>query len=882
MPQQLDSVLIGYASAYDMRDRSDQRARTLRALGHIYRQRMDIDADRKTVAEAAKEIRSVLDLERGFDPETFAGLAKALYPSADDVALGTTMLKVPVAMTIAGLSPLLGAPLGITAALAGLGVIADGAISQFGSEALRNILPRASDEQVVGITAWAVKKMADLAAADPKILELALDLNKTGYLDINLSQPGGQSLGKLPSSLRNIVKPHVAIGPDTAVPKAVETQAAVRDELKTVVERLQLETDKFIDVARRERNKAIRAIREAEAQRQVQYIAQELIGAGVVGNVLLSSFGPDLAGIGAKLQGFAQTGASIFVALSTPGLGPFALAGVLSNSATTLLNLFGDQPDPLLTALQPLSAKLDRVIERLDVIAEQQARILDMLKRIYSGIAANRDLLIEVNAQLSKLGRGNIESAIALDRGAFDYSRDRLGILLKNHSPDAIKSDNELMERYTDGISASYSYATSTARSVNSTAYSTLPNAESQWRNEIRDRGRCDRLVGLLPNLARTLGVPLPPLSAQRAGGPVNPTTWAEGIRVFLEGRTRGADVPLIDASQVQELWRDGVYIRELILRMTSPEAIGAAGRRFRDAMGAPPDGQSMNQSKLAGSNNVLGVIYRTAMEYLDRVVPLSTGSPVEVGNQGKYYSKWDPVYTVNYPTDIFWMLFDHQLAITESPTPSPGLNPGHVDVFIRITAAGPWYNQLLVPDKVGMGQVPIRYPANLFNQPANPNALQDAAKPIVLGLMYRKLIHDIMPEEIRGNLNGRADTSYDYWGEILRFLGALVRWRFSTESDTLEDLLVVNSWGPYTPNELHGPFTMILKERLSLSGGESWAFEAAQLADTCVNESIESLRAQAATLPSGKCVPVIDETLRHLAGYMIARGIDIPEIPEM
>lgn len=838
---------------------------------------MALDAGTITVAQAASEIRSSIERGAVLDPATFAQLSAALKPDTGDLELSLAMLRGASAGLFAvggGLLATTGVGIGAAALLAGLGTITDGAISRFGPDALREFFPPVSDDAVLGVTAWAVKRMSDLAAQSPRLLQVAVDLNSSGHLPVNPNRDINEVVIKLPDSIRTIVSPHT--NPNTTAPSAGDTSETVRSEVRGGVEKLNRKTDDYLKNSK-ERNAVVQAMKEAQEQKKAQYIAQEVVGAGIVGNFLLSNVF-NLPDAGRKFQGFAQAGAAIYGALTTPGLGPLAIAGALANAATTIFGLFGNQQDPLLQMFTQLNQKLDLVLERLDLITQQQIEILRQLGQIYSAIAANQALLVTVQSQLASLAIGTVEGAVATERVIFDNSKAQLSTLLTNNSVELIAQDQNLRASYDARITDCFTFAHDTARSPNAAGNLTVPQTPEQMGETIKTRGRSDRLVGILPGLAGSLGLPLPAGAATAGAGPVSPTSWAEGVGAFLEGRTLAASLTFpAEANLVQQLWRDGAYLRDLIILLTSPEAIGAAGRRLRTAAGIPPDGQMLKVADVAQSNALVGEIYRTAFTF-DRANVARNTVEQPAGAQGRYHQKnIQPTASVNFSIDYFQQLLNNNLLQREDCVPAGFFNPGWTNCFYRVSAQGPFQNRLLVPQKVTVGPT-VLYPAASGNFPdtqvSAPSQLQEAAREIVLAHIFRPQVLRNMPTAIRTRLGQLASGEFGFWGEVVRFLGGLVHWRAAL-NDRRDDLLLANSSGPFSLLELGLAIDDWIQTHLSWSG--DWPFEVAQSVDEILTTAIESLRAQAATVPANKSVPAIDETLRRLTGYMIAKGITVP-----
>jgi hypothetical protein len=87
----------------------------------------------------------------------------------------------------------------------------------------------------------------------------------------------------------------------------------------------------------------------------------------------------------------------------------------------------------------------------------------------------------------------------------------------------------------------------------------------------------------------------------------------------------------------------------------------------------------------------------------------------------------------------------------------------------------------------------------------------------------------------------------------------------------------LANVSGPFTLPTLAKAFASKLPTQLSPSG--DWPTEASQIADACILEEIEHLRSLASAVPENKSVPIVDDNLKRLAGFMTTKKIEIPQV---
>jgi hypothetical protein len=111
----------------------------------------------------------------------------------------------------------------------------------------------------------------------------------------------------------------------------------------------------------------------------------------------------------------------------------------------------------------------------------------------------------------------------------------------------------------------------------------------------------------------------------------------------------------------------------------------------------------------------------------------------------------------------------------------------------------------------------------------------------------------------------------FSFWGEVLRLQSILLNWRDKTIDKAL-DLSVQNASNlPFSISEIFDMIGEEMPKRLSYNG--EWKFEVCRIASEIMQYTCQTLRARAAALAPDKCVPIVDQTLRKLAGYILSRG---------
>jgi hypothetical protein len=898
--------ILGHASAYQLIDQPEQRARTIRALAHIARQRLEVEEGNKTVTDAADEIRTVLNTEGPLDPDTFGVLYKSLTPSdkEDEAMLGALKSGIGADFTVGSVLVDMASE-GAALAVTGVGILADWAITAFGPAWLKTANPPPNDDDVFSLTAWATKKLVDLSSMYPKALDLASALHQSGDLQVDVSRSVTDAVKDLPEGAQKALAPVINSGGNPPVDSA-ETEAKFRSEITSAIANLNKKVDEALDSQIQEANAAVQAAKAQKIKQEVEEIAQDINSVGVIADLVFSKLfeQPDT---GRKIAGVAQAAGTIFVALATPGLGPLAIAGALAGAALNLSNIFGGQGDDLLKSLGVVQQKLDQVIQVLGVIEQQQVDILKMLGQIYAAELRIQDELQTVRVKVDALLTFTKEEAVADARKKFDDSLSQQAKDLANKSANQVANDAASLESYRKYNTDFYTFAYKTSRigALANNHEGTL--ASEGWLEAIRVNPRCNRLIGLLPPVAALLNIdlqkrneplidlPVPdatklaePLSP--TAGPVCPTIWAEGVQNYLQSRIWGAiiDSNPGETTELQNLWRAGSYIRELIIRMTSPDVLGLVGRKWRESAGVLQSGSSMNKFALSANMLLIGDIYRAAAFYDEKNA--RSYSITEYSN-AKYVSAWtknqNPDYAnaphmgLEFIPDFFQILSEKNLVDKLGPVNPDPNNRNLYPITVVVRAPGkPFDNSPLVPEAVGFSNAfaIIVYPFR--GRPAgdwilfDPHLLQNESLKWFLGLVSRATTLTEIPAVLAQKVLPSSYTEFEFWGEVLRTLAAFIRWRSATDS-TQENVLLQDRTGPFSIAELQAVLKQELPARLSFNG--EWPLEVAMIADALLVELIEDLRKQAAIVSPDKSVPTIDATLRDLTGYMLARGIKIP-----
>jgi hypothetical protein len=280
----LDSSIFNFVDAYEVRDRVEDRARTLRALARINTQSMEVGAGQKTAKDAADEIRATVTREMKFDPATFASVSRALQPLDSDVESATQTLRTFGSLALLGLPALLANPVsaGETFLLGSLGVLADDAVRSFGPGLISGHLPSPSDQEVLGLSSWANNHFARLAAQSPAAAQLAEALHKNGTVTIDLSAPLETTIRKLPPSLRNSLG---TIG-DISKADSAQIRAAFVSALNSEFKHIDRSLDEFTDRIEKEISPILQQYERQRRLESIQETVQDINSIGLIGNFL--------------------------------------------------------------------------------------------------------------------------------------------------------------------------------------------------------------------------------------------------------------------------------------------------------------------------------------------------------------------------------------------------------------------------------------------------------------------------------------------------------------------------------------------------------------------------------------------------------------------
>jgi hypothetical protein len=198
------------------------------------------------------------------------------------------------------------------------------------------------------LSSWADNQFAKLAAQSAAAAHLAEALYENGTVTLDVSAPLKTTIEKLPPSLIDSLK---KVG-DLSKTDPVQLQAAFVGAIKNDIQKLDQRLDEFSGRLENEINPIIQQYERQRRLESIQAIAQDINSIGLIGNLVFSQAFDD-ASIGRKIQGFAAATASIYVAFAT-SMSFLGIAGVLAGAAISIINLFSEEHDPVLEALNSL------------------------------------------------------------------------------------------------------------------------------------------------------------------------------------------------------------------------------------------------------------------------------------------------------------------------------------------------------------------------------------------------------------------------------------------------------------------------------------------------------------------------------------------------
>lgn len=919
--------ILGLADAYETVDQTAARARSLRALAHIARQQQLVENNKISPQAAADEIRKTVQTEVHFDQDTFSEFNDFLTITKDEIDTTKDLTRPFVSGILLGAGAILTFPES-ELVLGGLALMGDSAITLYGPSAIESVWPQASDNEVLGLSYLANKKFLDAVRNSDKAIDMSIALYENGTVTLDPRINSSELTVHLPEPAQQALEPALEDSPDPG-----KVEKSFRDALSSATQSLNDKVQEQLDQPRTELNDVVKTLENQKRQDEIQTIAQDINSVGAIGNLLFSKVfnNPD---VGQKLQGFATAAASIFVALATPGLGPLAIAGALAGAANSLLHLFSGG-DPLLDTLKDVDKKIDQVLQGVQVILNTQADILADLKKIYQAIQQNASAIADVQGTVDVLLSGVALGSVAdLEKAISSAVSDFAGLSSSN-PPAVVASDKSLRTTYNQALSHYSTVGCQDARDSRATANYGSGYSKDNWIKLFRAGYRCDNMVGALITLANELKISLPqyPNDDLRSGGPVCPTVWAHAARAYLETRLWGPKIENTkEEDQLKDFWNAGQFLRELIITMTSPEAFDAIRRKLLETIGAvsfpPPPALPFwfAQQQVSGINALIVQFYGIASYRSSTVFPatqkiqvrgldlafppgpsgvtfnppLTASGRFFLGTQNTVWvqpgqpPQMFPLGTVvDYDPDYFQVLLDSKL-VSKIPVQVPPGSAGFNSFVFTVNVPPP--DPKAPPNPLnGINNIfstPVQSLNNRWvypwlpavtppTQPTDPmwflpNELQKTARYWASGLYYRPLVAAEIAKGINAFISSYQNADYEFWGEALRVMGSFLQWR-SQPVDQPNDVYGKTPLGPYNLIELAARMGEQLPNRLSFDG--DWVTETAMLPGGLITGTVEGFRAQAATLPRNKSVSVVDQTLRKLGGYMIARGFSVPNL---
>jgi hypothetical protein len=128
------------------------------------------------------------------------------------------------------------------------------------------------------------------------------------------------------------------------------------------------------------------------------------------------------------------------------------------------------------------------------------------------------------------------------------------------------------------------------------------------------------------------------------------------------------------------------------------------------------------------------------------------------------------------------------------------------------------------------------------------------------------------MPAILNQAISANSFDEFERWGETIRLMGTVLNWRLAQTQST-ESMLLGNVTGPYSRGEVWSLLANYIQNSLSYNG--DWTLELIKAFDQ-IKEHIARFRTLSASLPATRSALLVDDTMRRLTGYIVARKIPL------
>lgn len=869
------------AAAYERSFRLSEGGRLLATYAYIATQQGLVERGQKTRIQAVADIKAAIEKNQYEFPKEFGDLARWFDSNPDISKAFVRTLSIGGLGAAGGALALFANPpafvtVGGAAALATLGVLTDSVIDEHWASVYSYLVPPPTSQEVLNLSVWAAAAYRDKFDKSNTSREITNELLRTGHLKLPNTSKSQLKKG----ALNELLLRAIAGKAGAAGQSASQVRQAAAD---AVGQELLARLKEFDSIVRDHRLNHLAEIASRRRQEAIEYTINEIVGFGATANFIVTTVFK-APSEGQRIQTFATAAAQVYMAATSPVMGPWATAGALAGAALNIIALESKKQ----VWQEALIARLDAVIERLDWIAENQLNLLKLCREIYQKTLENSTTLTSLQNTLVTFAADAHEAQVANARQSLIQSKDRLSVLLREYNSLQIQANPNRRLQYENDLTALYTFSHRTAREP-ILSISERPLQREETTARIRARQRCDQLVEALVAIAGVAQIGVAPAaSVDDDPRPVNPIAWAEGVRAFLEAEML-VDGGLRQANEhvLQTLWWDGWRIGELVRTIVTPKAVNALRMELLKAAGFDPAippkvaEDEWNPLPRVSDKGLSGMLSRKIVEWDKKNVKRSLAAQWALQGRWTTFESSQFAVKVNFVNDFVAELIAKKMLVLENPRRHGAIN-AH-----RLKVSAPGRLQGIELGEVGWNANP-GYNLWYFPLPEKPSygsyqptELQQRARTVALELIYRPIAigQDGLPQTVADTFNslGEAANAYNFFGELLRVLTTFCMWRASPyEFDSM--CYLANAVGPYSTKEVPSFINQYVRSKLSFAG--YWPSEILVAWHTSINRACDDTIALFADFDERRSLPIVDVTMRRLTTFMAAKGYKLPEPP--